>query len=330
MIAASTVAPVRLDLAGGWTDVPPFSTREGGLVVNAAISLFARAEARRSPGWRVAARELGVEMDLDRHDAPVEDSRLLLHAAALRLLAPAGPVELVSRADFPAGAGLGGSGALDTALAAALERLEGREITPARIADLGWQLEAVEAGVPGGKQDQYASAFGGFNEMEFNDPAVRVSPLALDREFAAELGRCTVLCYTGASRLSGNTIARVMNAYSAGEPGVTGALHELKALAHEMRAALEASDLGRVGRILSRNWAAQRRLDDRMATPGMAELERVMMDAGAIGGKAAGSGAGGCMFFVVPGDRARAEREAIAQGAELLPVHWAWEGVRAC
>lgn len=324
------MAPVRLDLAGGWTDVPPFSAREGGAVVNAAISLFARAEARRSPSWHVAALELGAEAALPRPDAAVDDPRLLLHSAALRLLPPEGPVELVTSADFPAGAGLGGSGALDAALVAALELLEGRGVTPARAAELGWRLEAVEAGIPGGKQDQYAAAYGGFNLMEFNDPAVRVVPLVIDREFAGELARCTLLCYTGASRLSGNTIARVMNAYAAGESVVTGALQELKALAHEMRAALEESDLGAVGRIMTRNWAAQQRLDARMATAGMAELERAMLDAGAIGGKAAGSGAGGCMFFVVPGDRARAEREARAHGAQLLPVHWAWEGVRAC
>lgn len=330
MIAASAMAPVRLDLAGGWTDVPPFSAREGGVVVNAAISLFARADARRSPVWRVAARELGAEAELERHDTPVDDPRLLLHTAALRLVAPAQPVELVSSADFPAGAGLGGSGALDAALAAALELLEGRPVTPERIAHLGWQLEAIEAGVPGGRQDQYASAFGGFNQMSFNDPDVRVNPIAIDREFAAELARSTILCYTGASRLSGNTIARVMNAYAAGEPGVTDALRELKELAHEMRSALEAADLGSVGRIMSRNWAAQQQLDPAMATPGMVELERAMIDAGAIGGKAAGSGAGGCMFFVVPGDREKAEQEATARGAQLLPVRWAWEGVRSC
>lgn len=327
---ACAMAPVRLDLAGGWTDVPPFSTREGGVVVNAAINLFARAEARRATQWRIRSTDLQADVELGGSHDDVTDTRVMLHAAALRVRTPSSPVELSSSSDFPPGAGLGGSGAMDAALIGALELLEGRALRAHHIAELAWQLEAIEAGVPGGKQDQFVSAHGGINLMRFDESRVDVEPLELAPRFAAELAGAILLCYTGASRLSGDTIARVMGRYDAGDATVTGALRELRELARDMAGALRVSDLDGVGDIMSRNWLAQQRLDGRMATPGMRELEGAMYDCGALGGKAAGSGAGGCMFFVVPRGRARAERVAMSLGATILPVSWSREGVRPC
>jgi D-glycero-alpha-D-manno-heptose-7-phosphate kinase len=328
---ARAAAPVRLDFAGGWTDVPPFSTREGGVVVNAAMNLFVRAEAAHSAsGFHLVAGELGAEMRVAAIAESVPDPRLVLHAAALRHCRPASPVSLSTTSDVPPGSGLGSSGALDVALVASLAALEGHRLGPLALAHSAWQLEAVEAGVPGGKQDQYAAAVGGFNVMSFRDPDVGVTSLEIDPVFAAELARHIVLCYTGASHLSGNTIARVMAAFEAGNLLVAGALHELKDVALEMADAMRRADVARVGALLTRNWQAQQRLDAGMCTPGMAQLEDAALAAGALGGKAAGSGAGGCMFFLAGRDVAAVRDAAVAQGARLLPVEWAWTGVRPC
>ena len=328
---ARAAAPVRLDFAGGWTDVPPFSAREGGVVVTASINLLARAEAvRRRSGYLLRASELGSEVELERPDAAVTDPKLNLHAAALRLRPPSSPLSLTTSSDVPPGSGLGSSGALDVAIVAALAALEGEWLDPLHLAHEAWRLEAVEAKVPGGKQDQYAAALGGFNVITFRDPDVSATPLSLDAAFSAELARRIVLCYTGASRLSGNTIARVMAAYQSGNSQVSGALLELREVAVEMAEALRRSDLARVGALLTRNWQAQERLDPAMRTPDMARLESAMRNAGAIGGKAAGSGAGGCMFFLVGSDVESARVAATASGARLLPVEWAMQGVRPC
>ncbi len=251
------MAPVRLDLAGAWTDVPPFSTREGGVVVTASIALHARAEAsRRASGYLLRASELGAELELDRPDMAVSDPRLVLHAAALRLRPPTSPLVLSTSSDVPPGSGLGSSGALDVAIVAALAALDGESPDRLDVAHDAWRLEAVEAGVPGGKQDQYAAALGGFNAITFNDPDVHATPLRLDPAFSAELARRIVLCYTGASRLSGNTIARVQAAYQSGNQDVTSALFELREVALEMVMALQAADLARVGALLTRNWSS--------------------------------------------------------------------------
>ncbi len=300
-------------------------------MVTAAIGLLARAEAvRRSSGYLLRASELGAEIELLQHDATVTDPKLILHAAALRLRPPSSPLSLTTGSDVPPGSGLGSSGALDVAIVAALAALDGETLEPMHLAHEAWRLEAVEAAVPGGKQDQYAAALGGFNLITFRDPEVTATPLSLDPAFSAELARRMVLCYTGASRLSGNTIARVMAAYESGNPQVTGALLEMKELALAMSEAMLAGDLARTGALLSRNWQAQQQLDPAMRTPDMAHLESAMQNAGAIGGKASGSGAGGCMFFLAGNDVEAAHAAARASGARILPVEWAMQGVHRC
>jgi D-glycero-alpha-D-manno-heptose-7-phosphate kinase len=213
---------------------------------------------------------------------------------------------------------------------AALAAAEGRAASVREIADLACRLESVEAGILGGRQDQFTAAFGGFLRLTFRDPDVAVERIALDPGFTAELERRMLLCYTGASRFSGNTIGRVMQAYERGEPTIAGALDGLRRVAEEMVGALRAADFAKVGALFSENWRLQQLLDPGMSTPEMARLERAMLDAGALGGKAAGSGAGGSMFFLAPDDPREAGKAVSRLGMRLLPVRWALMGVRPC
>jgi D-glycero-alpha-D-manno-heptose-7-phosphate kinase len=329
-VVARAAAPVRLDFAGGWTDVPPFSTREGGVVVAAAIALCAHAEVRRTDaGLRLVAEDLEASLELPDEAALTPTGPLALLQAALRLL-PVGPCRLTTRSDAPPGSGLGSSGALDVALVAALSAARGETPEAGQIARLACRLEMVEAGIAGGRQDQFVAAFGGFLRLGFRDPEATVEPLALDASFLAELERRIVLVYTGASRFSGNTISRVMQAYERGDGSVTGALHGLRDVAEGMSEALVAGDFARIGRLLDANWRFQRTLDAGMCTPAMDRLAQAMREAGALGGKAAGSGAGGSMFFLTSEDPAPALDAAQALGMRVLPVRWSVQGVRPC
>jgi D-glycero-alpha-D-manno-heptose-7-phosphate kinase len=326
----SAAAPVRLDLAGGWTDVPPFSAREGGIVVTAAIRLFARAEVRLGgSGFRLVSEDLHDHLEVSDSAGLVRDGRLDLLKAGLRML-PVGGCTLTTRSDAPPGSGLGSSGALDVALVAALSAARGESPDPVEIAETACHLEAVEAGIPGGRQDQFASSHGGFLRLEFQDPEAEVQRLKLDPGFMADLARRTVLCYTSASHFSGATIGRVMRAYEQGDRNVAAALHGLRRVAAAMADALTAADPGKIGRLLTENWGHQQALDPRMCTSEMAELERAMSAAGSLGGKAAGSGAGGCMFFLGPDDPSGMIAAAESCGARVLPVGWAMRGVYQC
>lgn len=323
-------APVRLDFAGGWTDVPPFAVREIGLVINAAIDL--RVEASFEPGGDgilLLAEDLNLSARVRSAADLAADGQLALHKAALRMF-PTGPGILRTRSDLPLGSGLGSSGALDVALVAALAAVRGEDLAPEEIASLGWHLEAVEAGMPGGRQDQYAAALGGFHRLTFHGDEVGVERLALESDFLEELGRRIVICYTGRSRISGETIARVMRAYEEGDGTVCGALREMINVADRMAAALRAGELSRVGQLLSANWLCQQRLDPGMCTGEMLALESAMNAAGALGGKAAGAGAGGAMFFLMGDDVESGVAAAVRAGSRVLVAGWSTTGVERC
>jgi D-glycero-alpha-D-manno-heptose-7-phosphate kinase len=322
-------APLRLDFAGGWTDVPPFSTREGGVVVNGAIGLRAHVDLQLGGKLlRLVSEELGETLECANAGGLVPHGKLQLLTAAVRRFPVLGGFTLTTRCDAPPGSGLGSSGALGVALVGALSRARQEALSGPDVADHAWQVETIEAELAGGKQDQYAAALGGFHRLSFRDPDVGVEPVTLDPTFAATLERQTLICYTNKSRVSGDTITRVMGAYERGDPTVTGALRGLKDTGDAMAEALRAADLARVGTLLSDNWKHQQALDLGMRTPEMAQLEAAATRAGALGGKAAGSGAGGCMFFVMRG-AAHDAASAIAGIAKVLPLSWAPEGVRA-
>lgn len=325
---AHASAPVRIDFAGAWTDVPPFSAREGGRVISAALALHAHVNVLPGGhGVHLVAEDLGSIVTLEADGTRSGEGNVpLLEAAARRW--PPGPATITSRTDVPQGSGLGSSGACSVATAAALLHARGERVSAPELAHLAWELETRDAAIPGGKQDQCMAALGGFQDLTFRDPVVGHHPIAVDREFATELARSLVLCWTGASRMSGGTISRVMQAYERGERGINAALHGLRDAADAMMAALAAADLAAMGSALDANWSHQQELDAGMRTPLMAMLEARARAAGAIGAKAAGSGAGGCMVFLAPGREREVARILKAEGSNLLPVEWSWEGVR--
>src|SRR5690242_2973021 len=156
-------APVRLDFAGGWTDVPPFSGREGGVVVSAAIDLSARVDVKLGGAparIRLVSEDLGQEVECADSGGLVLDGRLDLLKAALRMFPVQSACTLTTRSDAPPGSGLGSSGAMDVALVAVLVRARGERLAGRELAEQAWYLETVEAHIPGGKQDQFAAALG--------------------------------------------------------------------------------------------------------------------------------------------------------------------------
>ena len=311
--------------------MPPFVDREGGLVINAAIDRHVRVEAtRRSSGIILHAEELDETLEVATvADLAPTGVLALLQAAAIQFV-PEGGIELRTRTDTPLGSGLGTSGALGTALAFACHRLLGHDIGPEEAARLAWQLEVGHCGLAGGRQDQYAAALGGVNFLDFSAEGVDATTVSLPPEVRARLEDHLVLCYLGESRVSADTITRVMNAYADGVDRVVRALGEMKDIARRMAQALPEGDLGHIGHLMARNWECQMTLDDGIQTDAMRQVEAAVSDAGALGGKAVGAGAGGCMVFVAGGDPQAVKRAVINAGAMVLPLHLEWSGVHQC
>lgn len=319
-------APVRLDLAGAWTDVAPYALEQRGVVINAAIDLRTRVELTpETVRYQLRADDLDEDVEANSIDELARDGKLELLKAALRRY-QAGPCALRTSAEAPPGSGLGTSGALSVALVHAMMLAQGRELSPTGIAHEAWQLETVDASVAGGQQDQYAAALGGFHRLVFDHGVTSATRLTPDSAFLTELAAHMVVCYTGRSRFSANTITRVMQAYSSKDVIVVSALAAMADLAEEMAEAVAGADLARVAALIGANWREQQRLDAGMRTDDMLRLEVAMSAAGSTGGKAAGAGAGGSMFFVVPGDVGPALAAARNCGATVLPVRWATQG----
>ncbi len=314
-------APMRLDLAGGWTDVPVFAERHGGAVVNVAITLYTHALVRRTGGGvRLRALDLGTAVEAQRVEDLRADGELGLVKAVVRRLAPAeGGLEVVTRSDAPPGSGLGGSGSLGVALVSAMDALRGDRRLPAEVAGAAFVIETEEAGIVGGSQDQYAAALGGIQFLAYGEPRVTSTRLRVPGRCLRELEQSLVLCYSGASRFSADTHHAVWGAFGRGEAGVVRALEGLKACAHEMRQALDRGDCAQVAQVLNENWRHQQALAPDMRTPAMAELERVAFEAGADGGKACGAGAGGCQLFLArPGREFDVAEALTAAGGRVL------------
>ena len=324
-------APLRVDLAGGWTDVAVYAGRHGGAVVNVALALYAHVLVRRGgQGVRLRALDLGAVVSAQRLEDLRADGELALVKASARRYAPAGPLEIVTRSDAPPGSGLGGSGALGVALVAALGTMEGKRWMPAEIAGAAFETEVLDAGIVGGKQDQYAAALGGLQFIAFGDPEVAATRLDVPADTLRELEQTLVLCYTGASRLSSDTHQRVWEAFGRGERAIVQALDGLRACALAMRGALQRGALGDVARILDENWACQQALADGMRTPTMEALETVGRAAGADGVKSCGAGAGGCLAFLArPGREAEVAEALRAAGGVILRAGFDMAGVAA-
>lgn len=322
--------PVRVDFAGGWTDVPRYAVRESGVVANAALALYVQVECIHGGGAIVLhAEDLGEHVTIRSPAELVYDGKLDLHKAALNMLPVTGGVELLSSSEVPSGSGLGASGALDVALVAVLAKSRQETYSPAELAELGFQLEAEELGLHGGRQDQYAAAFGGWHELIFADDTVTVQPIPVAESAAAELAATLVIAYTGQSHFSSQTHERVWTAYETGDPDVTDALATLRDLGTEAAGALRAADWRRLAGIVDENWRQQQRLDRTISTQRVAQVERAAREAGAWGIKAAGAGAGGCLMILAPPDRHDRIRRAMdGVNARVLEAGFDFHGVR--
>lgn len=290
-------APVRIDFAGGWTDVDIFAKSAGGAVLNATIDKYV---------WG----KLEVHDTVDAQAVEGKEGMSVSYES-----------------DLPSGSGLGMSSALNVVWLSLIKSSVTCREDKEMIANLAFDLERM-LGILGGKQDQYASAVGGFNFMTFNDK-VTVETLDLAPKVIEEMEARLVLCYTGKPRLSSNIHENVWGAYRRGAPETINALYNLRNVAIRMRAVLEAGNLSEFADLLNQNWRHQKQLDASITNEQIEELFRVATDAGAIAGKACGAGGGGCVvFFCAPGKRAAVAKAVEAAGTRFIDFKFDFTGLQ--
>ncbi len=302
-------APLRIGLAGGGTDVSPYSDQFGGAVLNTSISLsaYATIEPLLENKIIVEALDINEQQCFERTPLlPIDGALGLLKAVYNRIqkdhqLQLPG-LRISTFVDAPAGSGLGTSSTLVVAVLGAFVEMLKLPLNEYQIAQYAYDIERNDLQLAGGKQDQYAATFGGINFMEFYADKVIVNPLQIKPQYLHELEHNLVLYFTSTSRESAAIIReQVKNVYQKNEKSIE-AMHRLKDQANMMKDALIQGKLDEIGLILNYGFEHKRNMAANISNSHIEEVYAATKAAGATGGKISGAGGGGFMVFYCPGN----------------------------
>lgn len=301
-------APLRLGLAGGGTDVSPYSDLYGGAILNATLSLYAYATLELIDRPEIILHAIDQEqMEVFplQHEISVGNTLDLLKGVYNRILKDYGLKEqglkLSTFVDAPPGSGLGTSSTLVVAIVGAFAEMLRLPLGEYDIAHYAYEIERKDLKWAGGKQDQYAATFGGVNYMEFyaNDKVV-VNPLRIKQQYLFELQNNLLLYFTSTSRFSARIIeAQAGNVVKKDESAIE-AMHQLKHQAQWMKEALLTGKLNEIGEILDFGFEQKRKMAEGISNPLIEDIYDTAKKAGATGGKISGAGGGGFMIFYCP------------------------------
>lgn len=305
-------APLRLGLAGGGTDVAPYSDEYGGMVLNATISLYAHCTVEEQFDGRVVFEALDMDVRFESEalcPLPIDHPLGLVAQVYNRIVSdhcggrPFG-VRISTHADVPPGSGLGSSSTLVVAIVTALAELKRLPLGEYEIAHLAYEVERLDLGLAGGKQDQYAATFGGFNFMEFYArDRVIINPLRMRSSAVAELEASLILFYSGRSRDSASIIDEQVANVRSGNTKSIDAMHALKEQARRMKEALLLGDFHEFGEQLRHGWTSKRSIAHNITNAHIDEILEAAIVAGAHGGKISGAGGGGFVMISVPPEK---------------------------
>ena len=332
-------APLRLGLAGGGTDVSPFSDEHGGFVLNATIDLYAQAiiEPRDDGQVIFAAEDLEQQVSFSAADGCGDEEPLRLHRGIYRRIVQqfngGRPLSLrmSTYADAPAVSGLGTSSTMVVCMLQAYSEWLQLGLGEYEIAHLAYEIERQDLALAGGKQDQYAAAFGGFNFIEFGArDRVLVNPLRVKDWVVNELEASTVLYYTGQSRESAQIIQRQIDDTRAGKVHSMESMLSLKQDAVAMKEAILRGDLARYAEILGGSWAVKRQMAQGISNAEIDAVYEAAVGAGALAGKISGAGGGGfMMLFAAPHRRMSVLRELARHPGRVMNFHFTAVGAQS-
>lgn len=332
-------APLRLGLAGGGTDVSPFSDEHGGFVLNATIDLYAQVILEPRDDGRIvfAAEDLEETVEFEGIATLPDEGPLRLHRGIYNRIVRefnAGvplSLRLTTFADAPAGSGLGTSSTMVVCIIQAFSEWLGLGFGEYEIAHLAFEIEREELKLTGGKQDQYAAAFGGFNFIEFGvGNRVLVNPLRIKEWVRNELEASTILFYTGQSRESARIIEQQIESSRDKQSPSLNAMVALKQDAVAMKEAILRGDLSRYASILRQSWETKKRLAASVTNSQLDTIYEDALEGGALAGKISGAGGGGFfMFFAPPHRRMDVLRRLRKHQGEVMNFHFTQVGAQS-
>jgi len=325
-----------LGLAGGGTDVSPYSDLYGGAILNATISMAAYTTIEPTNDGQVEflAPDKGLH-EVYKNALEVDtDGYFILHKGVYNRIVKQFThkplsMRIASFVDAPAGSGLGTSSTLVVSILGAYVEWLNLPLGEYDIARLAYEIERIDLGLAGGKQDQYAATFGGFNYMEFNGDNVIVNPLRVRQQYIDELNHNLLLYWTDTSHVSADIIKEQQQNVKNKKTSSIESMHKLKEQAQQMKEALLKGHVGDIGQILNFGWQHKKLMAQSISNARIDAIYDAAISAGATGGKISGAGGGGFMFFYCPGLTRFSVREALSQfGGETKRYDFTTEGLK--
>jgi D-glycero-alpha-D-manno-heptose-7-phosphate kinase len=332
-------APLRLGLAGGGTDVSPYSDIYGGAILNVCINMFAHAAIETGDGSSIVFRAVDLDTSesiLIGNPIEIEGPLALLKGVYVSLVKRFSKISncsiiLETSVDAPKGSGLGSSSTLVVAIIKAFADFFELALGEYDLAHLAYEIERKDLNMAGGKQDQYAAAFGGVNFMEFlpNDNVI-VNPLKIKDEYLFELEYNLLLFYTGTSRLSFEIIEQQSKNVTNQNANSIEAMHEVKKQANLMKEALLKGRLKDIGEILDYGWQHKKKMANNISNSTIDLIYETAKCAGASGGKLSGAGGGGFFVFFCPGNTSFFVKKSLTDfGGQFFNFQFYKEGAKS-
>jgi D-glycero-alpha-D-manno-heptose-7-phosphate kinase len=328
-------APLRIGLAGGGTDVSPFCDIYGGAVLNATIDMYAYCSIEPNNSHVVefyaADRDEYVVLDLDEEQGKYDI--LPLHVNLYRRIKNLffngcmSGFKLTTYSDAPAGSGLGSSSTMMVAMIKAYQEWSKYYFLDYDIAQLAYQVERVDCGFSGGKQDQYATVFGGLNFIEFRKDVTVVNPLRISPAIKNELENMLIMYYTGKSRFSSDIIDAQVEGAKKSKGETLDALQKIKQSAYQMKDSVLRGNFEEVCTTLNTGWAAKKQSCNSVTSQLIDSVYDFVMSNGGKAAKISGAGGGGYMMILCnPTYRSQLLKKLNSLGGVATTVSFTNEG----
>lgn len=319
-----TKAPFRLPIGGGGTDLPFFYSKYGGQLITAGINKYNYIILEERPFYD----EFYIRYSKMEVVKTVEEIQHTRIKAALQYLKIKNPIEITAISDVPAGTGLGSSSTFLVALLKALHIYKKEDISTKKLAEEAADIEINILKEPIGKQDQYASAFGGIMSLSIskkND--VLVSPLSISYDTIKDLENNLHMFYTGIIRSSSEVITdQTKNAVS--DQSKMECMKEIKQIGIEIKSALECGNLKRFGEWMNIHWETKKKMSEKMSNPQIDDWYNIALKNGALGGKIMGAGGGGFFIFYCESNVSTFKNAMISKGLKYIHFKFDFDGCK--
>lgn len=323
-------SPVRISFAGGGTDIRDYYSQNGGMVISAAINkyFYVIVTPREDSLIQLISADYQTMASVEDHETvDLLDGPLGLPKAVLRHLNVRSGLNIFLASEIPPGTGLGSSGAVAVALLNTLAPFNGGVRPKQEIAENAYYIETEILNMPIGKQDQYASAFGGLNTIHFSEKGVSVEPLRMAPEAMTRFEKRIMLFFTGSTRDSASILRRQKAQTGRSDSKTMEALDNIKRLAMEVKETLEAGDLDHFGDLLHESWENKKRIVPEISNERIDKAYELARANGARGGKITGAGGGGfLMIYADEESQPKVRRALEAEGLQSMSFSFDFEG----